>query len=202
MGIMPEEFKIEDVAVSFSKATTLKAMNEESKQATSFIEVKKLSVYDYLIIPMASPYLSAWSFIHTLCCLTSCYFYAYLAAFDLKNELGEVIVPVRNVYIFFESVFAISFGIQFFVEFQDPQTTLVVRDLKRIALNYIQGNLLWDLVPLLPLAHVLDLGGKEIHLYLFKLMRLFTGLKIFNVSKIMEKIKTLNEKRLNKIIEE
>jgi len=197
-GILPSEFKYEDIAVSFSKASSLKDMHDESNWA---IMSEEPSIYDYLVISMDNPYFNLWSIFHTLSCLSSSYFYAYMAAFDYKevviNANGEEETVYNqgllNLYLVFEIIFLISLIINFFVEYRDPETTTIVRDLKKIGMRYIYGEFTQDFLPILPLVHIFNFGGgREKHLFVIKLLRLITGLRIFNVSKIMQKIKYFN----------
>ena len=47
----------------------------------------------------------------------------------------------------------------------------------------------------------MDLNSNERFFYLLKIMRLYTGYKIFNIPAMMEKIQLINRNRLEKIIE-
>jgi hypothetical protein len=58
-----------------------------------------------------------------------------------------------------------------------------------------------DIIPIIPYVEFIDIGGREKHLYFIKVLRLVTGFKILNVSKIMEKIKAIYLKRLDLVID-
>ena len=56
-----------------------------------------------------------WQLLNTICCLTSCYLYAYLAAFEDANDIETL----EYVNYFYESIFIITIIMQFFVEFNE-----------------------------------------------------------------------------------
>ena len=64
----------------------------------------------------------------------------------------------------------------------------------------LRGQFLFDLIPILPLEFI-PLGGQERRFMLIKLVRLYTGLKIFYVPDIMDKIKVIFSDRLEWVIQ-
>ena len=60
---------------------------------------------------------------------------------------------------------------------------------------------MFDLIPIIPLEF-LSLNGGERRFMLIKLIRLYTGLRIFYVPDIMEKIKKIFSDRLDKLIKD
>mmetsp|Transcript_8274 Transcript_8274/g.12665 ORF Transcript_8274/g.12665 Transcript_8274/m.12665 type:complete len:275 (-) Transcript_8274:174-998(-) len=134
--------------------------------------------------------------LHTFSCLTSCYFYAFIAAFGLPSR-GEFL---NTAYVAYESIFTISIVLNFFVEYQPDGSSFPVRDLFLVAKKYFRGTFIWDLVPLLPLQ-MLDLNGYERLFFIIKIMRLVIGFRIFSVPKIMALIKGFYKQRMEQLIE-
>ena len=132
-----------------------------------------------------------WKAFHVLCCLSSSFMYGYLSCF--RN-----VSPVfYTLDIMFESIFVISMIIEFITDFKERNENGVgsnsqsVKSLELIAKRYVfEGNFRYDLIPLIPFQLLLLTGGRYFHLfYLIKISRIFTGLRFFNVPKIMEFIK-------------
>ena len=67
-------------------------------------------------------------------------------------------------------------------------------------MRYLKGNFVYDFFPLLPFTYI-PLNGFERLFYLIKIIRLVIGLQILDVPRIMEKIKKIYGKKLQKIIE-
>jgi len=57
-----------------------------------------------------------------------------------------------------------------------------------------------DFVPIIPLQ-LLNLNGYERLFFIIKIVRLYSGFKLFNVPMIMNKIKVINNRKMMKIIE-
>ena len=72
-----------------------------------------------------------WSF-HTLCCLTSSYFYVALAAFP---NTSEILMNINNVY---EVIFCLHIILSFFVDYYERGANEPVNDLTKIAKNYLK----------------------------------------------------------------
>jgi len=85
--------------------------------------------------------------LHTFSCLTSCYFYAYIAAFGIPH----VDHILYLIYVIYESIFLISLILNFFVEFKPDGQSFPVRDLAKIALRYLRTSFIMDFIPLIPL---------------------------------------------------
>ena len=133
----------------------------------------------YFIIYRDGQFWTFWSVINTISCLTSSYFYAYIAAFEIPPP-GSFLFIVDWTY---EVIFFMTLCFNFLVDFQVDGEPKPVRDYKRIAQRYLSGNFIIDFIPIVPL-YMLPLGGYEKHLYLVKVMRLYAGLKIFDLGGI------------------
>lgn len=102
--------------------------------------------------------------------------------------------------ITFESYFLFNILFSFFVEFDVDGQIQPVRDLKLIAENYIKGQFIFELIPLLPLQF-LPLDGDENRLYIVKLVRIINGIALLDPGKTYEILTLYNLKRIKKIID-
>lgn len=103
-------------------------------------------LFDKLVISKDSQLYGIEQGLITLCCLISCYFYMYLAAFAQPENMSLVNMS-------FELCFAIDMLISFFVEYTPNQQTKneSVRKFSKIAKHYLSTTFFSELVPLLPL---------------------------------------------------
>ena len=77
--------------------------------------------------------------------------------------------------VFMEIFFVVSLLMNFFVEYKIEGQVQPIRDLQKIAMNYIQGYFFFDLIPVIPFQ-LLDLNGEEKLFYIIKVMRLYIGI--------------------------
>ena len=116
-----------------------------------------------------------WGVFEVFCCLTSSYIYAYMAAFE-NPKPGTVLF---DLFIIYELIFLASFLFNFLVDFTPKGEDKPVRDIKKIAWNYLTSNFALDFIPLVPLQFIDLPGGKERLFIIIKLIRIFNGLKVF-----------------------
>ena len=103
--------------------------------------------------------------------------------------------------IYFETVFAISLILNFFVEYYHDGSTIPTREMKKIAIRYLKGGFFLDFLPLIPFASFIDLKeNREMYFHMIKIIRLVKCEEIFNVSKLMVAYKELQKKRIETII--
>lgn len=148
---------------------------------------------EQIIISNESVAYQLWYNLYVFCCLISSYFYAYMAAFTFP-EKGDFLFILDNV---FETIFYISFFLCFIVDFQPPDSPKPVKDVSKIAMRYLKGNFIYDVIPLIPFPYI-PLKNKDDRrlFYIIKIIRLVVGLRILSVPRIMEKIKKIYEKKL------
>ena len=106
-----------------------------------------VNIYQILLISHQSPKYKVWLIIDKIACLTSGYLNLFVATFiEASNE------TVYNVTNALESLFMISFVLNFFVDYIPKGMTIPVRNPSQIALNYYNGpKFLLDVIPLIPL---------------------------------------------------
>lgn len=153
---------------------------------------------ELIIISHDNRLYAAWLVLETFIQLGSSYCYAYLATFNINGKYQE---DQNRLMLYFESFFLISMILKFLVEFKPDGSTIYVRDLREIAIRYLNGQFINDLIPLFPFAYIFDLDGHANNLLMIKCSRMIVGFKIFNVGKIMGYIKARQTRRLQKIID-
>jgi len=99
---------------------------------------------DHVIISKDNTLYKYWCALELILCLLSSYYYAYLATFLEYEDTNEVVDPIGNnnkgITLFFELYFAISIGLKFFLEYDDDNSPLPVRNLSKIADRYLKGD--------------------------------------------------------------
>lgn len=85
---------------------------------------------------------------------------------------------------FFEGVFVIDAGLQFFVEYQDPISRKAIRDPYKIAVNYFKGRFSFDALTIIPFTRIfknsIDLSRL---FYCVKVLRLKKGYYLLDTSR-------------------
>lgn len=110
----------------------------------------------YIVISLDNPVYNFWCGVEIISCLLSSYMYAYCSVFknDIAHEAPGETWLGDMVYIF-ESIFMLSIIFKFFLEYQNEDEPLPVRNMKRIAMNYIQSeDFISDIIPTIPVPHL------------------------------------------------
>mmetsp|Transcript_29156 Transcript_29156/g.43925 ORF Transcript_29156/g.43925 Transcript_29156/m.43925 type:complete len:146 (+) Transcript_29156:439-876(+) len=126
-------------------------------------------------------------------CFVSSFHFAYMAAFSDNMTDDERWSHILSDFVFF-ILFLVDIIINFFTEHHYKGSTIVERNLKKVAAIYLRGGFAEDLVALLPLAIVLDswLGRSRAKLfYLLNLVRLRTGFRNLNYKTYMKQVKAI-----------
>ena len=77
-----------------------------------------------------------------------------------------------------------------------------MRDIQKIASNYVRGFFVWDLLPVLPLQLIgMGVGEHTKYFYLIKIVRLYIGLDFLDASAIVQTLQHFNRQRLRNMIE-
>lgn len=145
---MPGElhpFVIDD---SFTMGNKIVIKNPENEGNGNMADnLGKKSILDMISIPEDyKPYLY-WRSINIFCCLTSSYFYAFMAAFE-DPAPGSFL---QKINVIFEIVFLISMFLQFLVEYTPPGQLVPVKDISMISMRYLKGEFWKDFIPIIPL---------------------------------------------------
>lgn len=157
----------------------LKELQKRAEQKIKTYIEKGFS--DFIIISELNPLFQIFQVFITVLCLMSSYVYAYIAAFRLHNDMNE---SVYKLNYFFETMFLIDCILTFFVEYQPEDSKYPVRDMSKIAINYLQGAFKFDVIPLIPLQYLTLKNKREYLFFTIKWIRLIKGFKLINISKI------------------
>mmetsp|Transcript_37524 Transcript_37524/g.57481 ORF Transcript_37524/g.57481 Transcript_37524/m.57481 type:complete len:550 (+) Transcript_37524:1340-2989(+) len=136
--------------------------------------------------------------------LSSCYntfSQAFYAAFG-----NPVSMYVIFLDYFIEALFAIDFIFCFFQEFKDEESYTVVSDIKKIAMHYLKGSCIFDLLAIIPFELLFTFGSSGFtvddgRLYrLFKLLRVPRLFELLNVDRIKQSITNYYNHRLQNAV--
>ena len=118
-------------------------------------------------------------------CLTSGYLYMWLARFGDKIDSHELVTINLTVELYF----AFSMYANFMTDFLPEGQNEPCRDLLLIAQRYWKEDFLFHAITLFPLTLFVEINAVWRHLYLIKVTRTFSAMKVFDVSKIYHNIK-------------
>ena len=94
-----------------------------------------------------------------------------------------------SLHVVFEILFTIYMLLQFFKEYTPEFDLVPVRDIKKISYHYLTNQFKWDFLPLIPFQYM-DLPNNSNRLFfLIKMIRLYKGIKMFDVNAIMTYLK-------------
>ena len=129
IGILPGELHSGDIKASFVMGNKAPAESKDEIDITdiqgNLRSIHKRPLADLVIIKQNNRYYMYWRTLNTLCCLTSSFFYAFMAAF--RGMTGNP--TLYKINMAYESVFLISMGLQFIVEYVEVGNPTPVRDL-------------------------------------------------------------------------
>jgi hypothetical protein len=115
---------------------------------------------------------------------------------------ADYVLEYSNYFNYgFESMFAISIVMRFFVDYYEEGKQFPVRDLTSIAKNYLKTDFIFDFIPLIPLQELALPRGYARFFYIIKVFRLFNGFKLLNVEHIMEYIKKFYKSKVDRMIQ-
>jgi len=174
-----------EYGVEMSKMSSARKLIEEGKgRMNELLEsYQDRGVADCFIISQKNKPYQLFEMFVSIICLISSFNYAYLAAFRMHDQLKT---SISGLWLFYETMFFIDIVLQFLKEFKSETTNLPVRDLEKIAWNYLENGFVTDFIAIIPLQ-ILELKSKRENLFfLIKLIRLEKGLRLFNVTDIMK----------------
>lgn len=179
-------------ATSYSQAEY--NQKEESKKS-------KLDIWDCVLISESSPFSIFLNYIDIIICIFSSYFYAYLGAFYKVQELENLdevsVVDLRHeakveaVLMALDIYFGLDMVKCFLTDYTPIGEGKPVRNLVKIALNYLKNGFLRDFIMWIPIFRLIRLlVGEKARLILFiKCLRIIKGFRIFNVNLLMKKLR-------------
>ena len=101
----------------------------------------------------------------------------------------------------FESIFLTQLILKFFVDYTEEESPdKPIRDLGKIALNYIKTEFLLDFITLIP-ANFLQLYRSRNALFLIiKMLRIYKGFALLDIPRIMAMVKKGYHQKMDYII--
>jgi len=139
-----------------------------------------------------------WAFFDIICCLTSSYFYLWLATFGENGDSSKCYVDMSNtdkeafnqqasfslrLTVAFELIFAFSILTKFLTDYKPDGETEHVKSLSKITSKYLHGDFIFDLIPLIPLPFIFkNVFCQSKLFYMIKCIRVLNGFKLFDVS--------------------
>ena len=125
-------------------------------------------IFDFMVLILAN--ISSLIILYDIC-------------FSVKDEFIKT-----PMYIVIEILFGIFIILQFFQKYQDPDTMLTVNSYKKIALNYVKGWFIFDLLSTIPFdsfigLFVEDISDKIIYIKMIRLVRLPKLVQTFDVKR-------------------
>lgn len=115
----------------------------------------------------------------------SCIFNIFVVAFDVDQPL---LLELFNDAV--EILFVVDFFLNFFTSFKDPDTHQNITSYKKIALNYLLGWFLIDLVSIFPLQWFLGNDKNSSATKLVRFMRMPRLGKLMDMSRINKLLKS------------
>lgn len=137
-----------------------------------------------------------WTTVDIICCLTSSYLCAYMAAFE-NPHVGHILFDLLYAH---ETIFLISMILRFFVDYQNEGDVRPVRDIIKIGKRYLDTKFRYDLIPLIPLQLIPLPHGYARLFLIIKIIRLVNGFQLFQVRKFMLVIRGFYDKKVQNII--
>lgn len=107
----------------------------------------------------------------------------------------------NTIDISIEGLFLLDFIFCFCQQYKDEETYTVVTNIKQIAIHYVKGSCLFDLIAIIPFDQFLQ-GPKMRLLRLLKLLRVPRLFELLNVERIKHMITDYYNKRLRESVAE
>lgn len=99
-----------------------------------------------------------------------------------------------------EVIFFFRIGTEFLTDFQDKDLK-IIRDFEKIVMRYLKGQFIFDFITVIPFDYFIMIeGGYSRLFYLLKLLRLFQGLQLFDVQRIMILVNKYYKNKIDNII--
>ena len=138
----------------------------------------------------------------TILCLVSSYFYGFLSM-NNYNKPPDLSYRHTNIVmiIMFETVFLIDLILSFLVDYtEEDQPEKPVRDLGKIAMNYLRTGFLLDIITLIPLNFLNLYRRRNVLFLIIKMLRIHKGFALFDVPRIMTVVKKGYQSKMEYII--
>ena len=130
-----------------------------------------------------------------ICCLVSSYVYCWFIAFTVSHAETEF----TEFQILMETVFFFIMVSKFLTDFIPDGEVEPTKDLTIIAKNYLKNGFLIDLIPIIPASFLVSSKVNKRLAFIIKLVRIISGLKLFDVRKLNKIVKNQQKQKIEKI---
>jgi hypothetical protein len=124
-------------------------LSEKKQKLFNYLEEQNSSgKSSFFIISTSNRLYKVWQAITICMCLISSYIYINIAAFRMHGYEDE---QVTEIFLTFEIFFFIDMIMQFFIERIPQGHTKPIRELEKIAMIYLKGDFIIDIIAICPL---------------------------------------------------
>ena len=173
----------EDFAMETNAKEASTACKNEMKESEHPVTTEKKSFKDRLIISSENKFKSffdVWVLVLVgYSCITSMYYVAFNKPTNKLQLLWDDIVEYH---------FYVDIILSFFCEFKNPDTNLIERGFKKIAINYLQGWFVIDFVSIFPFYWFIPSGSLT---KLFRIFRIPRLIKLIDVDRVKNILRSL-----------
>ena len=154
---------------------------------------EQINISQLFIIDHRGAFSIFWTGVDTALCLLSSYIYMWFGAFN-DAESHDLHVTAT---VCFEVTFLLLMLKKFLTSYSNQGEAKPVRNLHQIAMRYLQGEFIRDLIPLLPVTFIFDGERRMVKLlYVIKVVRVLNGFKVFDTHKIYQSLHLRSQERL------
>lgn len=129
-------------------------------------------------------------------CFTTPHLYAFMAAFRTRNRLYPTMLTLSNI---FEGVFLLDMILNCFKQYVPQYSNQPVKDVPSIMMNYLNGELKYDIIPLIPFQYLTLYRKRERLFFMIKIIRMKESFQYFNNRTVMKHIKAWQLNYLSKL---
>lgn len=148
---------------------------------------------DILVIKKKSDFYVVWRWLDFIVCLISSYFYAYLGVYfeePITKELNTIVILAQ-------SFFFIDMVVSLLTEYVPADSNIPVRQIKLVAMNYIKGSFMFDLILWVPIEPVFGHLNDDIRrFYIIKCLRMIKSLRQFKVTALVKMLKEMYRRQV------
>jgi hypothetical protein len=111
------------------------------------------------------------------------------------------ILLFNTIQMYTEGLYVFQIILNFITEYRPNNSMIKIRSLKKIAMRYFEGDLIWNLLPLIPFNWLIHFTNSRL-LFCIKIMRLFAAFAMLDVSVFYKSIKDSNQRKRNLILQD
>ena len=109
----------------------------------------------------------------------------------------DEIRKMNNLEFVFESLFFIDMITNFFKEYQPTDAIQPVRSFEKISRNYMNGQFIYDIIPLIPYSYMFEFRNSRL-LYFLKSIRIFKSVEMMSDKVFIKELADYNKHKMEK----